>query len=200
MTEPFFTIGTTKTDIFDREDEAADSFCRQRAIVCRGALDPALLARLNQICDRGAFAAEPVEGLGHRHVEQPPVAGGALGLFLKRVELTQWLERVTARGPIRSVEGAMVETHCKPGDELAWHDDLNKSARLLALTIVIGDRKFEGGGFELRRKGEEELLLDYRPDTPGTALIFDVAADIEHRVLPVTAGGPRRVFTGWFLG
>lgn len=199
MTEPFFTIGTTTTAIFDRDSEAADSFRDQRSIVCHEALDAALLARLNGICDRATFAPEPVEGLGHRHLEQPPVAGGALGLFLKRADLLGWLERVTGRGPIRTVEGGVVETHCKPGDELAWHDDLNNDSRLLALTIALGDTAFEGGGFELRRKGSEALLRAYTPDTPGTALIFDVARDIEHRVLPVTAGGPRRVFTGWFL-
>lgn len=200
MSAPFFTIGTTTTAIFERDVEAADDFRRHRSIVCHQALDAALLARLDAICDRASFVPEPVEGLGHRHLEQPPVAGGALGLFLKRAELLRWLERVTGRGPIRTVEGGVVETQCKPGDELAWHDDLNKESRLLALTIALGDTPFEGGGFELRPKGREELLRAYTPNTPGTALIFDVAADIEHRVLPVTAGGPRRVFTGWFLG
>jgi hypothetical protein len=32
----------------------------------------------------------------------------------------------------------------------------------------------------------------------GAALIFEVSARYEHRILAVTAGGPRRVYTGWF--
>ena len=31
-------------------------------------------------------------------------------------------------------------------------------------------------------------------------LIFRVSSKLEHRVLPLTAGGPRRVFTGWAMG
>jgi hypothetical protein len=30
-------------------------------------------------------------------------------------------------------------------------------------------------------------------------MIFDVGSRYEHRVLSVTAGGPRRVFSGWFM-
>ena len=57
-----------------------------------------------------------------------------------------------------------------------------------------------GCGFELRKVGGEALLVDHVHDRPGTALIFEVSPDYEHRVLPLASGGPRRVFTGWFFG
>ncbi len=196
--DPFFTIGTASTTLFGRDEAAAAQFRAHRAIICRDALDAAALARLNAICDRGTFVPETVEGLGHRHVERPSIAGAALSLFLNRRELKDWLEQITGCGPIRTAGGSMVETHCAPGDGLSWHDDRGED-RLLAVTIAIGEGRFAGGGFQLRRKGSEDLLLDFTHDTPGTALIFDVAPELEHRVLPVTAGGPRRVFAGWFL-
>ena len=34
----------------------------------------------------------------------------------------------------------------------------------------------------------------------GAMLIFEVSRRCEHRVHPLTGGGPRRVFTGWFIG
>jgi hypothetical protein len=44
------------------------------------------------------------------------------------------------------------------------------------------------------------MLRRFKHDQPGTALVFEVRPQLEHRVLPLTAGGPRRVFTGWFIG
>lgn len=34
----------------------------------------------------------------------------------------------------------------------------------------------------------------------GDALIFKVDHALEHRVTPLTAGGPRIVWAGWFIG
>lgn len=42
-------------------------------------------------------------------------------------------------------------------------------------------------------------LLAHHHNKPGTVLIFAVRPDLEHRVTPLTSGGPRRVFAGWFL-
>ncbi len=43
------------------------------------------------------------------------------------------------------------------------------------------------------------MLIQHIHCDLGTALFFRLAAELEHRVLPVTAGGQRRVFAGWFL-
>ena len=53
--------------------------------------------------------------------------------------------------------------------------------------------------FELRDVRNDKLLLQYRHAALGAALIFDVARGLEHRVLPLISGGPRRVYTGWFF-
>jgi hypothetical protein len=51
----------------------------------------------------------------------------------------------------------------------------------------------------MRTVPERSPLITFRHDTPGTALIFEVSKRCEHRLHPLTSGGPRRVFTGWFL-
>ena len=63
----------------------------------------------------------------------------------------------------------------------------------------MADLPYEGGAFEMRRKGTEDLLMRHIHRDMGTALIFQVGAELEHRVCSVIAGGPRRVFAGWFL-
>lgn len=179
---------------------ARAAFAARRAIVCPGLMEPGLLAGLTAACDRATFVAEPVEGLGHREVERPPVVGTAVSLALRRPALLEWLEAVTGRGTLTRVEGRVVQTRARAGDELAWHDDLNGGGdRRLGVTLCLGNAPYEGGAFEMRgRPGSEPLVL-FKHDTPGTALIFEVSSRCEHRVHPLVSGGPRRVFAGWFL-
>lgn len=195
---PYFQIGASGMEIVDAAPAVAE-FAASRAIVCPGALDSALVAKLDRVCDRAAFQSDWVEHLGHRQIEKPAVAGGAISLLLRRPPLFRWLEEVTGCGPIASVEGRVVETHPVAQDELAWHDDMGDADRRLAITIALNSSPYSGGEFELRRVGERDTLFRHRHDTAGTAVVFTVLPTYEHRVLPLTSGGPRRVFTGWFV-
>lgn len=196
---------TPRIDAFETilpdEQAARAQFAATRALVWPGALGGSLLERLIAVCDRAAFVSETVEGLGHREIERPPVAGTAVVLALRRASLFRWLERVTDCKRIASVEGRVVQTRPRAGDELIWHDDLGGDLpRRLGITIALGRAAFEGGAFEMRRFPGREPLLTWKHDRLGAALIFDVSRHCEHRVLPLVAGGPRRVFTGWFMG
>lgn len=196
---PLLHIGPATTELSD-EAGARDEFDRTCALVCHRALDPALEARLTSACERAAFESDHVEGLGHRTIEQPPLAGRMITLLLHREPLFRWLERVTGCDPIRAVEGRVVQTHAVPGDELDWHDDRNgPHRRRLGVTLALTSLPYEGGLFELRPVGGSTLLR-FAHDTPGTMLVFRISPALEHRVHPLTAGGPRRVYTGWFIG
>lgn len=193
-------IGPFETSLPEQEAARAE-FAAARALVCPDALDAELLGKLMGLCDRAAFVSDRVEGLGHRAVERPPLASTAILLALRRPELFRWLEAVTGCGPIASVDGQVVETQAQAGDELVWHDDMIRDARRrLGVTIGLGRDDYEGGLFELRSVPDGATLVRFKHDRPGTALIFEVSRRCEHCVHPLSAGGPRRVFTGWFLG
>jgi hypothetical protein len=152
-----------------------------------------------RLCREGGFEPDEVAGLGHREIENPQRAGRTISLALKRAELIDWIERATGCGPLETVEGRVVRARANNHDQLLWHDDLDNARRRLAITINLSEHSYEGGVFELREKRSHTLLASHRHIEAGTALIFDVAYDIEHRVLPVTSGGPRCVYTGWFF-
>lgn len=198
MDTPHFTLGATSTCLGDA-DAAAKEFAAQRAIVCHDALAPALVAKLDRICDAAEFVSDHVAQLGHRRIETPRVAGSAIALLLHRAPLFRWLEAVTNCATIGDIEGRVVQTYAEPGDELAWHNDLNKGQRLLAVTVALTSSSYVGGAFELREVGAGQLLFSYTHDRPGSIVVFEVSKRFEHRVLPLSSGGPRRVFTGWFL-
>jgi hypothetical protein len=120
-------------------------------------------------------------------------------LALKRAALLSWLEAMAGCGSLGNVEGRVVRALANNHDQLVWHDDLDEPRRRLAITINLSEQLYEGGLFELRDKRTHAVLASHLHLEPGTALIFDVARDIEHRVLPVTSGGPRCVYTGWFF-
>ncbi|WP_162233337.1 2OG-Fe(II) oxygenase [Sphingomonas sp. Leaf33] len=121
-------------------------------------------------------------------------------IALARPPMLRWLEAVTGCGPLTRVDGRVIQARANGIDALDWHDDRGNVDRRLAITIDLSDTGYDGGLFELREVASQRLLTTHRHDRPGSALIFDVADDIEHRVQPVTRGGPRRVYTGWFLG
>ncbi|MEO9129904.1 MAG: 2OG-Fe(II) oxygenase [Sphingomonas sp.] len=199
MPSPPFAVGALQTLLLAPPAVFAGEFAQRRAIACGGAIEPGLLKSLMSLCRDGSFTSDEVKGLGHREVESPQRAGRAITLALKRAALIGWLEGVTGCGRLGNVEGRVVRALANNHDQLVWHDDLDDPRRRLAITINLSEQPYEGGLFELRDKRTHDLLARHLHVEPGTALVFDVAPDIEHRVLPVTAGGPRCVYTGWFF-
>ncbi len=192
-------IGATETSFGDAASAALE-FTQTCALVCRGALDPALVARLTTACAKSTFVSDQVEGLGHRMIERPPLAGTMLTLLLHRKPLFRWLETVTGCEPIRAIEGRVVQTFAVSGDELEWHDDMGGNIRRhLGVTIALDSPLYDGGEFELRPVGGDPLVC-FKHDTAGTMLVFKVGAGLEHRVRALVSGGPRVVYTGWFTG
>jgi hypothetical protein len=195
-----FSIGAAQTELLADPAPWAAAFADQRAIVCRDIFEPALFARLLAAAGGTRFRDDHVIELGTRAVEEPQRVGGTLNVLLQRPNLFRWLEQVTGRRNLAGAEGRLVQTRTGLGsDALEWHNDLQQSRRALAITISLTDVAFEGGLFELRRVGEPESVRGFSHGRAGTALIFDLGEDIEHRVRPITAGGPRRIYTGWFM-
>lgn len=199
----YLRIGAGTTDIVPDTDACAE-FAAMRSLVCCDAIAPEVFAGLVRLLGRSAFVSNTVSGMGHREIEAPERVGTAIRLLLNRAPLFRWLEAVTGCDGIATADGRVVQTHARPGDELVWHDDMeadrDAAPRRLGITIALDSPAYTGGEFEMRRVRPHETLRRFRHDAPGTALIFEVAPDLEHRVLPLLAGGPRRVFTGWFIG
>ncbi len=194
------SIGSLRTRVHAAHRDYAPIFARHRALVCGDLIEPDFLDKLIARCRDGGFVADTVARLGSREIEVPPRVGSILTLALSRPPLLRWLEAVTGCGPLARADGRVVQARANGVDALDWHDDRGDPARRLAITIDLSDSDYDGGLFELREVASQRPLATHRHDRPGSALIFDVADDIEHRVLPVARGGPRRVYTGWFLG
>ncbi|TKD51579.1 2OG-Fe(II) oxygenase [Sphingomonas baiyangensis] len=179
------------------------AFAKQRALVLRDAIPVDLMRKLTMLIGRSHFVSNRIDGLGHREIESPPVAGKAIDLLLSRSSLFRWLEHTTGCESIMRVGGAIARTWPNSEDHLDWHDDLNtpeSSSRRLAITIALDELEYEGGLFELRNVGSSDPLFSFKHDRLGTAVIFEISGRLEHRVAPLISGGPRLVYAGWFVG
>lgn len=192
-------VGSQRTEIDQGPDPFTDFYRRHHALAFSGMIEPSFFARLLQLCNAAQFIVDAKTDIANRQSETPGIAGRSLALVLQRRNLMQWLESATGCEPLQSTFGRIVQI--SPGDapRLNWHDDLPEDpSRRLGITINLSENAYEGGLFELREKKTGKILMRHRHEKLGSTLIFDVSEELEHRVWPVTGGGPRRIYTGWF--
>ena len=191
----YMRVGAGKTEFPGDAAEAGRQFRQFRAIHLRNLLDAEFLSTVMRLCGSSTFGPMFIN-CGYREKEEPQRTGRVLNLALNRPALLRWLEETTGCGPLGRVEGALARTLHRPGDELTWHDDAPEQGRRLAIVIHLSADAYGGGDFELRLKGGD-LIFGHRYTDLNSALIFAVEPGLEHRVLPLTSGGPRLVFAGW---
>ncbi len=170
------TVGSLRTEVLSTPEDYALIFARDRVLLCGDLIDPDSLNNLIEHCRHGGFVADYVDHLGSRKIESPPRVGGILTLVLSRPPFLCWREAVTGCGSLTRVDGRVIQARANGVDALDWHDD---PARRLAITINLSDGAYDGGTFELCNVASQRMLATHRPDRPGSALIFDVADDID---------------------
>jgi hypothetical protein len=194
-----FYIDAMSTDLHADPAAYRDKFLETPVLYFRQIFAPRLLQSLVERAASASFIDDDVYRVGQRAIEANQRVGKSISLLLARQALLDWLEDATDIRPLRATAGRLVQTRANSRDELVWHDDMGHLARKLAVVINLSDTPFEGGVFELRAKGSETLLFSHKHVEPGAMLVFAVRPELEHRVTPLTAGGPRRVYAGWFL-
>jgi hypothetical protein len=200
MHRGYLAVGNTNTQIFVDPKQAKPVYGNQRALLCRNAIDPVLLARLANAAAKANFVSDTVDGLGHRWIERPSVVGAAIQLVLNRSNLQEWLKAVTACTAKGSFEGRLVNSQPGGNDQLGWHSDTMPGARYeFGLTLHLRPCLYKGGAFEMRDHTSKKPLFEHVEAEAGDLLIFEVSPRTEHRVTPVESGEPRLVFTGWFI-
>lgn len=194
-----FRIGNAATEILADPGGVSEGFQQARSIGVLDGFAPPLLRALLDQCRRASWVSNMIGSLGTREEEMPERVGPVIRLMLARPEMLRWVEAVTGCGPLATVTGRVAQTRPGSGQGLGWHSDRGDPLRRLAVTVNLTDTPYEGGLFELRTTPGHELLRVHHHAEPGSVLIFRIDRGLEHRLLPVTSGGPRRVFAGWFM-
>lgn len=194
-----FTIGAQNTMINADPALYRKAFEQHSHLQFNGIFEPDLLEKLLQLSKNATFVEDVVNGIGIREIEAPQRVGAAISLMLGRFDWLEWIEAATGITPLSATMGRIVQNRANGRDSLVWHDDMVNDHRKLGLVVNLSDKPFGGGDFEMRRKGEMAAFHRSKYSQAGEMMVFAVNRTIEHRVNPVTEGGPRRVYAGWAL-
>lgn len=121
-----------------------------------------------------------------------------LNFLFNNPELFRLIEAITGCTEVRGFSGRIYRNMPGANHFLDWHDDTSGQTRLIGLSINLGKEKYEGGIFQIRKKGSRDNLKEVGCVDSGDAHIFKVSPHLEHRVTPVKGDFPRTAGAGWF--
>jgi hypothetical protein len=176
-----------------------DAFARDHHVFLRGFLGDDVLSIVNSRLARGSFRKRIEDG---REIERTLDDPRLIALYLVALNdpaLFAAIARLTGCDAIGCFTGRvhLRGPRADGGHYYPWHSDATDH-RLIGLTINLGDKPYEGGVLEIRRRDTDVVIARASNPTPGDAVIFRISEELEHHVTPVTTGGPRVVLAGWF--
>lgn len=146
----------------------------------------------------GDFHSASYAGVGKDLKLRNPALWSVLYLFMNDPRLFRFIRRAIGCGPIGSFHGRIYRMVAQPGVALDWHDDRKSRGRLVAISINLSERPYRGGTLMIRTKSGG--AAESAPNIGfGDAIVFRIAANLEHRVEPVIGDAPKTALTGWFF-
>ena len=109
------------------------------------------------------------------------------------------IQELTGCPPIGSFGGRIYRNLPNNGHRLEWHDDTDDRERLLGISINLSSERYDGGVFQLRRKGSEGIVCEVAGGEPGDTHVFQISPGLQHRVTRVTGEAARTAAAGWFV-
>ena len=190
----YLRVGLQETRFAVPMEEAREDFKRQHALAITNLLEPALLAVLK--ANSGGTFSTRLNAGGQVEYQDPARGAKVMDMILSRREILDWMEAVSGRKNLRMFGGEVFKISAGRDDHLTWHDDLMDRTRRVVLVVRVGEQDYEGGKLQMRKR-DGETFLECGYPAPGSAIVMEMGEGLQHRVLPVTAGGPRLMYGGW---
>lgn len=185
--------------------QLAAEFAEKRCVVLPRFISENLLHKMMQSIDASSFSEKQHLTADHQvFATDLSISGKAMALqhvnfLLNNKQLFKAVEIITGCKPIQSFTGRIYRNMPHTQHKLDWHDDLSEQFRLVALSVNLSPARFEGGKFQIRKKGSNQLLREVASGELGDTHLFAVAPNLEHRVTPLEGLNPRTAAAGWFL-
>lgn len=173
-----------------------DEFGRRHCVLLPGLLDPALAGEIARRVQRSEFYRREHEGVGVEACMEINATLAWLLLLVNDERVLEVVRWISGCGPIGHFDGRVYRLDPSTDHYDSWHSDLSQG-RLVAMSINLGRRPYEGGALEIRDR-RSGVVATAKSAHTGDALLFALGEHLEHRVLPVTGEVPRTVFAGWF--
>jgi hypothetical protein len=171
-------------------------FRRHHCVALPGLLDASLLEQLRPRLANGPWREKLHAGVGAEAVLDDSRALGLLQLAANTPALIEAVRTITGCAAIGYFHGRVYRLTPGAGHHDSWHDDV-LAGRRVGMSINLGEAH-EGGVFELRACGTGREPIRMPNPEPGSAILFRIAPQLEHRVSAVTGVVPKTAFAGWF--
>jgi hypothetical protein len=189
----------TVVSLGTRDELAAlyDRFGRDHCVSLPGFFDPHFLNEITPEIERANFYRREHGKIGSEGCMEANATLARLLFGVNDHRLFDAIDAITGCGGIGCFDGRVYRLGASGTDRDSWHSDLGDN-RLVALSVNVGTESYRGGTLQIRDAHSRELLHEARPTHPGDALLFRLAADLEHQVTSVEGSTPRTAFAGWF--
>lgn len=178
----------------------ADEFARCHVVRLPAFTSPDLLRLLRARLREAPFRPRIEDGVEVEETLEDADLGALCHFLLNDPRLLDLVERITGSGPLSDFLGRVYRRRSarQPGEHYYdWHNDLIEGRRI-GLSVNLSDGRYEGGSLQLRDQESQVIIADVSNTSPGDAVLFRVAAELEHRVLPVSGVVARTSLAGWF--
>ena len=192
------TRGRTLMHATAGEIESAREWFRAHGYLkLRGFIEPHLLASLLDGLDHTPFRNRVHEGIGTELCAEEGPVSSTLEFLMNDPAMTAAISSVTKCGAIGCFEGRVYRLVPQTDHYDSWHSDVGQD-RLIAMSINLGRRPYEGGVLQFRRADDARILGEVENRTTGDAVIFKVDPALRHRVCAVEGTEPRTAYAGWY--
>lgn len=201
-------ITITKNGLTGCEDHIVDrlrrEFAEKRCTILPRLLEDKLLDKILGNLDTASFYENQHTASGDAifasdlSVPTKSIVLHQLNFLFNNPGLFRLIEIITGCTEIRGFSGRIYRN--MPGTDhfLDWHDDTSGPTRLIGMSINLSKEKYEGGVFQIRKKGNSDNLKEVSCGNRGDTHIFKVSPHLEHCVTTVTGNFPRTAGAGWF--
>jgi len=111
--------------------------------------------------------------------------------------LFELIRRITGCGEIGCFDGRVYRISPAADHSDSWHSDM-ADHRMIAMSVNLSPIPYDGGALEIRDERSGEIVHTESAPALGDAVIFRLAEELRHRVMPVEGTVPRTAFAGWF--
>ena len=178
----------------------ADEFARCHVVRLPAFTSPDLLRLLRARLQEAVFRPRIEDGVEVEETLEDANLAALCHFLLNDPRLLELVGRITRSGPLSDFLGRVYRRRSarQPGEHYYdWHNDLTEGRRI-GLSLNLSDGRYEGGSLQLRDQRSQAIIAQVSNTNAGDAVLFRVADELEHRVLPVVGEVARTTLAGWF--
>ena len=172
-------------------------FDEKHCVLLPKLLEPPLLDFLLERLEQGLWQDRVHEDIGNEVVLEDASARGLLHFVANAPAFLKIVQEITGCGPLTQFGGRIYRFVPNSGHYDSWHND-NGNGRLVAMSLNLSLRGYEGGVFQLREWSSKRIVAEIANTGWGDATLFRISGELEHQVTEVTGEQPKTAFAGWF--